>query len=215
MHLIKVPFQLQHISIPFIPTASSAIWNQTLRFDTGKTYHIKASSGKGKSSLIHTLYGLQNNYTGQLLFEDKNTRLLTTDEWCSLRTDKLSIVFQDLKLFENETAFDNIEVKRELSNYYPREKIYDFAERLHVTHTLQRTIETLSYGERQRVAIVRSLMQNFSCILLDEPFSHLDKENITRASELLLEESRKRNATLIITDLEDDDHFPYHQKLFL
>ncbi len=206
---------LQYISIPFIQHASSDIWNKEVHIETGNYYHIKAASGKGKSSLIHTIYGLQKNYDGDLLIENINVKQFAVDEWCDVRATKMSIVFQDLKLFEDQTAFENIEIKRELTSYYSNEKILEFATRLHIAHALGRTVNTLSYGERQRVAIVRALMQDFIFLLLDEPFSHLDEENIILATELILEETKKRNAALLLTDLEDDDRFPYHQKLIL
>jgi putative ABC transport system ATP-binding protein len=210
-----MPFHLRHIAIPYIPAISSSVWQQDTSFEEGKYYHIKAASGKGKSSLIHTLYGLQKNYDGELSFDGKNIAQYNIDEWCGIRASKLSIVFQDLKLFDEETAFANIELKRELTHFYPVEKIYEFAKRLHMTHTLERPVDTLSYGERQRVAIARALMQDYSCLLLDEPFSHLDNENIALASALILEETQKRKASIILVDLEDDTHFPYHQTFLL
>ena len=84
-----------------------------------------------------------------------------------------------------------------------------------MTHTLERVVSTLSYGERQRIAIIRALMQPFNLILLDEPFSHLDEVNIQSAIALIKQEIEKRDATLLITDLEDDQRFPYHQKFML
>ncbi len=210
-----MPFHLRHISIPYIPAALSSVWQQEIIFKKGTCYQIKAASGKGKSSLIHTLYGLQQNYTGDILFDGTNIAQHKIDTWCSVRASKLSIVFQDLKLFEEETAFTNIELKRELTNFYPVEKIVEFAKRLDITHTLERTVDTLSYGERQRVAIVRALMQDYICLLLDEPFSHLDKENIALASALILEETQKRQAAIILADLEDDTHFSYHKTFLL
>ncbi|GBL35434.1 lipoprotein-releasing system ATP-binding protein LolD [Filimonas sp.] len=210
-----MPFHLRHIAIPYIPAISSSVWQQDISFEEGKYYHIKAASGKGKSSLINTLYGLQKNFTGDILFDGANMAQLGIDIWCNIRAGKLGIVFQDLKLFEEETAFTNIELKRELTHFYAVEKIYEFAKRLQIAHTMGRTVDTLSYGERQRVAIIRALMQDYICLLLDEPFSHLDKENIALASALILEESQKRHAAIILADLEDDTHFPYHQTFLL
>ena len=88
-------------------------------------------------------------------------------------------------------------------------------EKLGITHTLNRNISTLSYGERQRVSIIRAMLQPFDTLLLDEPFSHLDALNIQKASELILQEVQKRNATLIVCDLENDKHFPYQNLLNL
>jgi ABC-type lipoprotein export system ATPase subunit len=207
--------QLQNIIIPYIQSIKSDIWNKQVQFEQGNYYLIQAASGKGKSSLIETLYGLKSNFDGNVSFDNFNLKNNSADQWSDLRAKKMSIVFQDLKLFEDQTAFDNIDIKRTLTNFYPLQKIEEFAKRLNVTHTLNRKINTLSFGERQRIAIIRALMQDFVCLLLDEPFSHLDEDNITLATSLILEEVEKRKALLLLTDLENDDRFPYHEKMIL
>lgn len=210
-----MPFHLSGLQIPYITSQNSDIWGSEQVFDNDRYYHIRARSGKGKSSFIHTLYGIQKNYTGKFFFKGKNAGNYTRDEWCDVRAKQLSVVFQDLRLFEDKTAMQNLLVKNELTQYCTEEDIKAFAERLKISHALQRNIHTLSYGERQRVAIIRAMLQPFECLLLDEPFSHLDNENISLASALVLEEVQKRNATLILCDLEPDTHFPYHFNLNL
>ncbi|MCC7028773.1 MAG: ATP-binding cassette domain-containing protein [Chitinophagaceae bacterium] len=210
-----MPFHLSKLKIPYIAQLQSEIWNTELVFDSGGCYHIRARSGQGKSSLIHTLYGIQKNYEGKLFFKGKNAGVYTQDEWCDVRARQLSIVFQDLRLFEDMTALQNLLVKNELTAFTSADTVLLWADRLGIAHALQRKIHTLSYGERQRVAIIRALLQPFECLLLDEPFSHLDQENIRVASELIFEEVSKKKATLIVCDLESDTHFPYHVTLNL
>ena len=65
-----------------------------------------------------------------------------------------------------------------------------------------------SYGEQQRIAIIRALMQPFDFLLLDEPFSHLDEVNAEKAMNLMLEEARLRNAAIVFADLERIDFYP-------
>ena len=81
------------------------------------------------------------------------------------------------------------------------------AQSLGVQHILGQRAGLCSYGEQQRIAIIRALMQPFEWLLLDEPFSHLDKENIIKAAALIKEECLQRNAGFIITDLDEDEHF--------
>ncbi|MBK7690068.1 MAG: ATP-binding cassette domain-containing protein [Bacteroidetes bacterium] len=208
-------FQLVNIAIPYISRQVSDIWNTTVLFERGKYYHIRASSGKGKSSLIHTLYGLQQKYEGQLQFNGTDCKGLSINQWCEIRSRHLSIVFQDLRLFEEHTALQNLLIKNELTGFTSESIIREYANRLGITHTLDRLVNTLSYGERQRVAIIRALLQPMDCLLLDEPFSHLDNENIQLAASLILESVKKSGATLIVCDLESDQHFPYHQNFLL
>jgi putative ABC transport system ATP-binding protein len=113
------------------------------------------------------------------------------------------------------TAAENLELKRKLRDYTSAPDLERMAGELGIDHLLHRTINTLSYGERQRVAILRALLQPFELLLLDEPFSHLDNANIQKAAGLILKEVQKRGAALLITDLEKDQHFPYHFQLEL
>ena len=83
------------------------------------------------------------------------------------------------------------------------------AARLGIENKLNSLCRTCSYGEQQRVAIIRSLMQPFDFLLLDEPFSHLDNNNSMRAMELMLEEAKHRGAAIIFADLERIDYFPF------
>ena len=72
-----------------------------------------------------------------------------------------------------------------------------------------------SYGEQQRIAIVRALMQPFDFLILDEPFSHLDINNKKKAAQLIQRECEKRGAGIIITDLDKDEYFDYQENLKL
>jgi len=75
---------------------------------------------------------------------------------------------------------------------------------------LQQSARTLSYGERQRIAIIRALVQPFQWLLMDEPFSHLDEENTRRAAALIAETCKTQQAGFVLTDLDDDQHFDYN-----
>jgi putative ABC transport system ATP-binding protein len=193
----------------------SQVWLQEVRFEPGTFIHIQAPSGSGKSTFIHSLYGLRRDYEGRVLLNGKLLQQYSAEELAVARQSLLSIVFQDLRLFDTLTARENILVKRSLRSYHPEEMTDVFARRLCIDHKLDQACATLSYGEQQRIAIIRSLMQPFDWLLLDEPFSHLDRENIKRAASLIREECTARKAGIIMTDLEDDDHFNYTQKLLL
>ena len=121
----------------------------------------------------------------------------------------MSIVFQDLRLFAEQTVNENIELKRQLNPFHPAEKIKEMAERLGIGSKLSSKCRICSYGEQQRVAIIRALMQPYDFLLLDEPFSHLDEANSKKAMALMLEESKARNAAMVFADLERVDYFPF------
>jgi ABC-type lipoprotein export system ATPase subunit len=196
-------------------------------FEKGKNYLVSANSGKGKSTLIHAIYGLRNDYEGEIFVEKTNVKTHSIDDWATIRQKKMAIVFQDLRLFLHLTARENIELKRQLtaSSYEPQATSRDadapklgkanslwleaISSKLGIAEYLDKTCATLSYGQRQRVAIIRALSQPFDYLLLDEPFSHLDKDNISIATDIIKEACAAQNAGLILVSLGDVYAFNY------
>ncbi len=158
------------------------------------------------------LYKTRHDYEGQVLYGDTDLRTIPAGELAAIRQKRVSIIFQDLRLFNNLTARENIELKRVMQSvFYPPVVIDDMAERLGIQGILDQPAGICSYGEQQRIAIIRSLMQPFEWLIMDEPFSHLDKENTRKAAALIAEECTKRAAGFLVTDLDDDDNFKYTQ----
>ena len=185
----------------------SEIWGKNITFTKGEHVHIVAPSGSGKTSLIHFLYGLRKDYEGTILYEKENIKSFSLEKFSTFRQKNLSIVFQDLRLFTDQTVRANIELKRQLDPYHPAEKILEMAQHLGIANKLNRLAKTCSYGEQQRIAIIRSLMQPFDFLLLDEPFSNLDEVNRSKAFELIEEECKQRNASMLFADLKELDFF--------
>ncbi len=209
-HLIPIPLKERFLQ------RTSDIWNTDTRFETGEYVKIKAPSGTGKTTLIHTLYRLRDDHEGNILFDETQASSLNEQELALIRQQKISIIFQDLRLFPNLTARENIELKRVLQTpYHPAEMIDTMAAALGITHILEQKAGVCSYGEQQRVAIIRALMQPFEWLIMDEPFSHLDNANIAKAADLIQRECKRRNAGLVVTDLEHDTHFSYTKELSL
>lgn len=187
---------------------NSEIWGKDLSFRKGEMVKIVAPSGRGKTSLIHFLYGMRFDYAGRISYGNKNISGFNAEEFARYRKSHISIVFQDMRLFPEQTVWDNLEIKRQLNPYHPPEKIREFTERLGIGNKLKTKARICSYGEQQRVSIIRALLQPYDFLLLDEPFSHLDTSNSQKAMELMLEESRARNACIVFADLERIDYFP-------
>ncbi len=190
---------------------SSEIWNTELTFEQGKNYLIEAPSGKGKSTFLHIIYGIRKDFDGNARINNETTNAFSNDQWTDLRQTTLSIVFQDLRLFEDLTALENIQIKNQLARHYSDEKILEMAEKLGVHELLPKPLYTLSYGQRQRIAIIRALCQPFKYLLLDEPFSNLDEANIRIASELIKEACEQNRAGLILVSLGERFFFEYDQ----
>ena len=183
----------------------SEIWNQQFTLKQGKEYIINAKSGKGKSTFTQIIYGTRKDYTGEVSLNSKLVKNLNNNQLANLRQHNLSIMFQDLRLFTELSAKDNLLVNAILEKNPPLHYIDEWANELGVSHLLEKKAGLLSYGERQRIALIRALIQPFNWILLDEPFSHLDIENTKIAYSLIKQRAKELNAGVILTTLGEDD----------
>ena len=193
----------------------SEVWNNVVTIQQGKKVQVTAPSGSGKTSFVHFLYGLRSDYTGTITFEDNDLGRSTAEEISAIRQRKLSVIFQDMRLFPGHTLFENIRVKLELQPFHHESRIAEMAEQLGIATKLNQAAHKCSYGEQQRAAIIRALQQPFDYLLMDEPFSHLDDNNRAIAMRLILEEAEKRKAAIIMADLEPYAEFPGDQNLLL
>ena len=137
---------------------SSEVWGKNIRVDKGEFIKIVAPSGSGKTSLMHFLYGIRHEYKGSVSYSGNRIRKFGAEDFAKYRQSHISIVFQDLRLLPEQTVMQNIEIKRQLNPYHPPEKIREMAERLGIGSKLSFKARICSYGEQQRVAIIRSLM---------------------------------------------------------
>lgn len=175
------------------------IWKSEISFKKGNHYLIKAESGKGKTTFLNIIYGLRKDYSGQVYFDNTDISSLNNDAFCTLRTQNLSYLFQDLKLFSNLTALENIKIHP--GHHNNNENILTHFTTLEIENLRDRLCSTLSLGQQQRVAVIRSLNHAFEWILLDEPFSHLDERNALKMRDLIIETAQKNNAGILVTSL--------------
>lgn len=144
-----------------------------------------------------------------------NCKEFTQNEWSDLRRNRLSIVFQDLQLFPSLTVEENLLIKNDLNKLFSNEEIKEMILNLGMGDKWNQKCSLLSMGQQQRVAIVRSLLQPFEWLILDEPFSHLDKENTAICLKLINERCNQLNAGFILTTLGSNHEFEYDQEIKL
>lgn len=182
-----------------------------VRLEKGKKYLVKAQSGHGKTSFLNFIYGSNFNYDGTIKYDGEFDKRKVFD----FRKDKLSYVFQDYKLFTKLSVYENIQLKNKLTHHKSEEEINALIDSVGLSHKRDTLVETLSLGQRQRVAIIRALCQPFEYLLLDEPFSHLDNQNIAILVQIINQELEKQEASLIMTSLESSELFDFDKILNL
>jgi ABC-type lipoprotein export system ATPase subunit len=205
-----IPFPLKETQ-----TNVSEIWGRDISFNSQSTYLISAASGTGKTTLLHCIYGLRTDYEGVLSINNRNISTVTQHEILTWRRNKLSLVPQGLVLFDTLSFLENILLKNRLSNFKSLEEIKEMTQQLGMSAQLNQKTKTLSYGQKQRLAIIRALCQPFEFLLLDEPFSHLDNTNINIAWQLIQTEAKKQNAGIILTSLGNNYQLDFDQTKML
>lgn len=175
----------------------------SVRFERGKKYMICAKSGHGKTSLLNFIYGASLDFDGKIDYHE------ATDDPFLFRRDKLSYLFQDLRLFNELTAIENVLLKNNLTHHKSDAEISEMLDALLPPEKKKQPVGTLSLGQRQRVAVVRALCQPFEFLLLDEPFSHIDHDNAQRVAALVNEEVQRQGAALLVTALDTIDLFDF------
>lgn len=193
----------------------SQIWLQDVVFQKGQTYLVEANSGTGKSSLCSYIIGYRKDYLGTIRFDGKDIRTYRVSDWTSLRQHNLSLLFQELRLFPELTAMENVQIKNGLTNHKNRQEIEAWFQRLGIADKMDAKVGRMSFGQQQRVAMIRALVQPFDFLLVDEPISHLDDANGAIMGEIMMEEARKQGAGVIVTSIGKHISLPYDKTFCL
>ena len=193
----------------------SDIWHKEVEFERGHFYQIEAASGTGKSSLCSYIYGYRNDYHCIIGFDGNNIRQLGVKEWVEIRKRSLSMLFQDLRLFPELTAMENVLLKNSLTGFKKKKEIKDLFFELGIGDKINVPIGKMSFGQQQRVALIRALCQPFDFLFMDEPISHLDEVNAKIIARILTEEAVKQGAGVIVTSIGKHLELDYTKKLML
>ncbi len=193
----------------------SDVWLKDLCFERGSHYLIEAASGVGKSSLCSFIYGNRGDYRGEILFDDKDISRFSEREWITLRNSNLSMLFQDLRLFSELTAMENVRLKNDLTHFKGSASIVALFEELSIADKMDIPVAKLSFGQQQRVAFIRSLCQPYNFIFLDEPISHLDSANSAIIADIVMRAATEQGASIIATSIGQSLSLPYDYTLKL
>ena len=179
----------------------SEVWLQDIKLQRGKRYLVSAESGTGKSSMCSYIYGYRQDYSGVIAFDGQDIRLMTVAQWCEVRQQHIAYLPQDMRLFGELTAMENVELKNRLTGFKSSDEIKRLFQQLGIEDKQDSLVSKLSIGQQQRVAIIRTLCQPCDFIMLDEPVSHLDEENNRIVAQIITEEARRQGAGVIATSV--------------
>ena len=166
---------------------------------------IYGASGSGKTTFLNCLAGLLP-FQGSISLGHHNLELLSDDELSSLRLTEYGFIFQDFKLFENETVSANLlfplETIYSLSKDKKQRKCQDLLSLVGLIDKEKQLVNKLSGGEKQRVAIARALINDPSVLLADEPTGALDEKNSVDIMNILKTVSKRSLVIMVSHDQE-------------
>lgn len=171
---------------------------------------IVGKSGSGKSTLLNILMGIEKPTEGKVLFKGKNIAKFNDAKFSSFHLSGVSTVFQHYNLFEELTAFENVLIPLKMKAMPLRKAkklVKENFEKLGITSLMHKKVKKLSGGEKQRVAILRSIVTSPSTILCDEPTGALDIKNSQEIMHILKNLSKERLVIMVSHNQDLVDRF--------
>lgn len=182
--------------LDFIIGNNTILSELNFSLDNGSHLIISGPSGSGKSTLINLMSGLYRPTSGHVSFESNDYSKLTDKDIDEMRAKNFGLIFQRLHLIKHLTVEQNILLgfnKIKLPN------IEKLIEDIGLTLKKKQLAKDLSFGESQRVAIARGVVNNPKIIFADEPTSSLDDENTTRVLKLISAQANKNKSSIVIS----------------
>lgn len=176
--------------------------NITYSFEKSTITVVSGPSGSGKTTLLYALAGLLEHVQGKIVIDGVQVNVDDEKKRNDFRLNNLSMVFQNLNLFSFMNVEDNIlvpyYVKEKTIDDKVRNKISQYLDLMNLGQVQKKSIQSLSGGEQQRVAIIRALIDEPKVVLCDEPTASLDRENVEVFMKTLLKIKNETKATIII-----------------
>ena len=167
---------------------------------------IMGKSGSGKSTVLNLIAGIDTVDSGMYLFQNKDMRQLSKDEFAKFRRKNLGFILQHYALMHGETVYDNIALPLRLEKVNKSERmerVHEVSKLLCIEDQLQKYPSALSGGEAQRVAIARAIIHHPKLILADEPTGALDEDNSRRIMDIFLKLKELGNTIIMVTHDHD------------
>ena len=190
--------QLHNVSLAYQQDAS-ALNDINLNIGKGEFVFLTGPSGAGKTSLLRLLYGALTPNRGQALIDGRNITRMSASQIPLLRRS-IGVVFQDFKLLQNRTVFENVAIALEVLGWGRADigkKTMHILKQLGIESKYNLSTQRLSGGEQQRVALARALVNDPKILLADEPTGNLDDANKNQILNIF-KEANIRGTTVVV-----------------
>tara|TARA_B100001778_G_scaffold325509_1_gene321088 strand:- start:495 stop:1181 length:687 start_codon:yes stop_codon:yes gene_type:complete len=169
---------------------------------SGQSIAIMGDSGSGKSTLLNILSGLETMDSGSMQWKEEQINKKSLNYFAKKRVDFIGFIFQSFHLIPDMNVYENLILSAKISSSLPdvqiKDSILDLLDRVDLQDSITQSVETLSGGEKQRVAIVRALLNDPSVIFADEPTGNLDDQSSATVFGMLLDLVKEKNKSLIL-----------------
>ena len=202
-------FAAEQLSKTFDPDTSPihAVKDVSLEIRENEIIVLTGRSGSGKSTLLHLLAGLEKKTSGSIFFKENDYDKLTPNELTCLRRTEMGFVYQFHYLLNELSAQENVSLPLKLNNVNQDKAIaasIEILDSLGLGHRIDHKPSELSGGEKQRVAIARSLVHSPSLVILDEPTGDLDTQTSLEVINSLKKFVSDKKSSLLIATHDDN-----------
>jgi ABC-type lipoprotein export system ATPase subunit len=160
---------------------------------------ITGASGSGKTTLLHLMAGLLTLQQGKIIIARQELSALNHTALDRFRGQNIGVVFQRQHLVNALTVFDNLILAQYLANLpQDKKRVATVLAQLNLTAQQKALPSTLSQGQAQRVALARAVINHPKILLCDEPTASLDDIHCQQVLDLLENQAKECNATLVI-----------------
>ena len=183
-------------------TKINALKIKKISIEDGERVAFIGSSGCGKTTLFNLISGMITPTSGTVLVENVALNTLKESERDLFRANHIGYIFQDFNLFSEFTVMQNVVLPMSFSNRYSKKEMQaeaiNIIKRVGLENKINQKVKTLSGGEKQRVAIARSIVNKPNIILADEPTGNLDYKNGEKIIDLIMQIAKEEKATLLV-----------------
>jgi len=176
--------------------------------DEDEFVSIIGKSGVGKTTLLSILAGMVKPDSGKIIFQNQDITDYNEEQFANFRLMNIGIVFQDFKIIPALSVYNNVYLalhpRRDLNKQEKDKHIKNIVSQVGMSHKISQRIDDLSGGEKQRVAIARSLVGNPKLVLADEPTGNLDTKTSASIMELFQKLNKKLKTTFVIITHDKD-----------